>query len=272
MCAEPLLATVWFEPVADVVGGLAVGYRACPRFPLEGAAYEAWLLAAERHGYRARFAAATLSAVLNSRPRVPAETFLTFAIDATSLSSEAVSGVLKGAGDLSRVVLEVTRLEPSRDHRPLVHIRDALGERGAMVAVAATGPGHADALQIADIAPDFLTAGPELIAGIDVHPRRASALSALDGFARQLGARLMAAGITTETELSLIRDLRIPLAHGPLIGRAREQVAELKSGARNWLGDSARERREALARLSDLVGAMPSDPDIPGETALPAQY
>jgi EAL domain-containing protein (putative c-di-GMP-specific phosphodiesterase class I) len=221
VCAESL-ATIWFEPIADLSRGTAVGYRARPRFPLAGASSSDWRQAAERHGYRSRFAAATLASVLERRTDLPAGTFLLVELDATALSSDAVNDVLRHAGDLTSIVLEMTRCEPDRDDRQLRHALDTVRGCGARLSLRGTGTGHADPLQLADLAPQFVRISAELISGIDEHPRRAAVLTALGGLASQLDASLIADGVTRAQELDVLGRLGVPLAQGALIGSERE--------------------------------------------------
>jgi EAL domain-containing protein (putative c-di-GMP-specific phosphodiesterase class I) len=215
----------------DLARGVAVGYRARPKFPLPGADYTAWLQAAERHGYRSRFAASTLAAVLDRRDELPANSFLTVELDAVALQSDGVVNAFRSAGDLSAVVFEVTRFERDRDHRQLVHALDVARQNGAMVALRATGTGHADPLQLADIGPQFVKVSAGMISGIDQYPRRAAALAAIHSLADQLDAWLIADGVGREEELEVLRDLAVPLAQGSVFGGEGELMTGLEPAA-----------------------------------------
>jgi EAL domain-containing protein (putative c-di-GMP-specific phosphodiesterase class I) len=229
-----------------------VGYRARPRFPLAGADLTDWLQAAERHGYRSRFAAATLTAVLKRREELPANSFLLVEFDASALHSDGVLSMFRRSGDLSAVVFEVTRFEQDRDHRQLTQALDVAREHGAMVALRATGTGHADPHQLADLTPQFVKVGAGLVAGIDAHPRRAAALAAIASLAGQLDAKLIADGLTRQAELNLLCRLGVGLAQGPLVGGERELMTGLESEPRELM-HGAEERPDHLTSVaSDL--------------------
>jgi EAL domain-containing protein (putative c-di-GMP-specific phosphodiesterase class I) len=248
VCAESL-ATIWFEPIADLARAVAVGYRARPRFPLVGADYTAWRQAAERHGYRSRFAASTLTAILDRRDALPADAFLAVELDAAALTSDGVLSVLRRAGDLSAVVFELTRFEQDRDHRQLMNAVNVARAHGARVSLRATGSGHADPLQLADAAPQFVRVSPGLVAGLDQHPRRAAALAALGSLAGALDAWLVADGVAGEQELEVLRALGVPLVQGPLIGGERELMLGLEPAVRELLRAEREQRSGPLGRV-----------------------
>lgn len=267
VCAESL-ATIWFEPVADLARGTAVGYRARPRFPLAGADYTNWLEAAERHGYRARFAAATLATILARREDLPANAFLLVELDATALGSDGVASVLRQAGDLSAIVLEVTRFEPDRDHRHLRHALEVARSCGALLSLRGSGAGHADPLALADLSPQFVRVSADLVGGIDAHPRRTAALAALGELASQLDAWLIADGVAREAELDVLRELGVPLAQGPLIGGDRELMMGLEPEARERLRGALDERADRLTALADPVRTVPVKPQLATEVTV----
>jgi EAL domain-containing protein (putative c-di-GMP-specific phosphodiesterase class I) len=266
-CSEPL-ATIWFEPIADLVRTTAVGYRARPRLPLSGADHSTWLRAAAEYGYTGPFAAASLNGVLGTRENLPANSYLIAEVDGPAMLTPEVGAVLGSIGDLTGVVLELTSLGPDPNHEELARALAPVRRQGALLAVRATGGGQVGLLQLIELAPDFVNVDSELIAYIDQRPRHAAAVAAIGGLASQLDAWLVADGVRRIEEIDRLRQLEVPLARGPLIGGDRELMMGLEPDKRDRLRSRAPAGEDRLSALAEPVRGVPVRPQLTTETTV----
>ncbi len=263
-CAAPL-TTIWFEPIADMARGTTAGYQTRPRFPLGGDDTSGWLQAADLHGHSGRLAAAMLSAALSYRDDLPFNTILIVELSATGALSPEVGAVLRSVPDLSLVALELTGLPPDVDHESLARALQPSRDVGALVSIKETGRGHAGLLHLINLVPDFVKVDGALITGLDQDPRRAAAVVALGNLAGELDAWLIADGVTRPPEIDKLRELGVPLAQGPLIGRAQELMTGLPEETRRLLRTKPDTRSDELTLISTPVRAVPARPEVATE-------
>jgi EAL domain-containing protein (putative c-di-GMP-specific phosphodiesterase class I) len=244
------------------------GYRARPRFPLSGADHGSWLRAASQYGYGGPFAAATLQAVLASRDRLPPNAYLVFEIDGAAILSPEVAAVLGSVADLSAVVLELTGLGDHTDHLELLGALEPLRRRGLLLAVRATGEGQVGLLPLIELAPDFVNVDSELISYVDQRPRHAATVAAIGGLAGELDAWLMADGVRRIEEIARLRQLRVPLARGPVIGGDRELMVGLEPRVAQLLRAGAETPEDHLTALAEPVRGVRTRPELMTETTV----
>ena len=82
-----------------------------------------------------------------------------------------------------------------------------------------TGAGFSSFAHILRLAPDIIKLDRELTSGIDRDPVRAALGTALVSFSARIGAKIVAEGIETITELGTLRALGIRYAQGYLLCR-----------------------------------------------------
>ncbi len=247
---------------------VAVGYRARPRFPLSGADHSAWLRAAAEYGFTDPFSAAMLRAVLATREHLPANSYLIAEIDGAAMLSPEVSVALMAADDLTALVLELTSLGPDVDHVELLRALEPLRQRGALLAVRATGGGHVGLLQLIELAPEFVNVDSELVAYVDQRPRHAATVAAIGSLAGELDAWLMADGVRRMEEVDQLRHLKVPLARGPAIGGERELMTALDVDKREVLRARAQAPEDHLSALADPVRSVLTRPQLATETTV----
>lgn len=249
--------------MADLARGVAVGYRARPRFPLSGADPRRWFEAAQEHGLHGRLAASLLATTLERREDLPANSVLITELDAAVLASPEVQGLLNASDDLSRVVIE---LVTGPGHPAAAELRDALAparERGGLLWLRASGPGHLDAGGLVSLDPDFVSVDGGLVGDIDAAPRRAAALAALGALAGELDAWLVADGVRKTGELTRLAELRVPLVAGALVGGEREVMMGLEPAVRSALcTGTAADRVDDLSPLSTPIRTVAVAPEL----------
>ncbi len=235
---------------------------------MSDADHGAWLRAAVQHGYAAEFAAATLRAGLGTRERLPLNAFLVLEIDGAAILSPEVGAVLGSSPDLTLVVLELTGLGAHVDHLQLLRVLEPLRRRGLLLAVRATGGGQVGLLQLIELAPEFVIVDSELISYIDQRPRHAATVAAIGGLAGELDAWLMADGVRRVEEIGRLRQLRVPLARGPMIGGDHAMMRGLAPDTREMLRSGAQSLADPLSGLAEAVRGLPTRPQLTTETTV----
>jgi len=72
---------------------------------------------------------------------------------------------------------------------------------------------------ILELSPDLIKLDRDVIAGIDTDPARQALGTAMVGFAAGIGASLVAEGIETAAELSMVTTMGMHAGQGYLLGR-----------------------------------------------------
>jgi EAL domain-containing protein (putative c-di-GMP-specific phosphodiesterase class I) len=118
----------------------------------------------------------------------------------------------------SRIVLEVTERTPI-DNRPAVWaFHEQTCQRGARYALDDVGAGYAGLAALAMLAPDFLKIDMSLVRDCDRDPMKRAVIGALTQYAERSGVSVIAEGIETARELSVVRELGVTLGQGFLLG------------------------------------------------------
>jgi EAL domain-containing protein (putative c-di-GMP-specific phosphodiesterase class I) len=115
-------------------------------------------------------------------------------------------------------VLEVTEHAPIADYPAFRAAMDALGPN-VEFAVDDAGTGFASLRHILELRPAFVKLDRWLVAGLESDDARQAMIVGLCHFASVTGCRLIAEGIETEGELTVLRALTIELGQGYLLGR-----------------------------------------------------
>ena len=99
--------------------------------------------------------------------------------------------------------------------------RAAFGDLGPRKALAVddAGAGFASLRHILELRPAYVKLDRWLIAGLDSDEARQAMIVGLRHFARSTGCLLIAEGVETAGELSVLRKLEVDLAQGYVLGR-----------------------------------------------------
>jgi EAL domain-containing protein (putative c-di-GMP-specific phosphodiesterase class I) len=262
---EGTLATVAFTPIADLARSVACGYEARVRLPVSGEDTSSWWAAASQHGFGGRFGAALLTSALARREELPANCLMAVTVGASALTSREVLRALGQAGDLSTLLIHLDAVDETIDPTGLRSALERVRAQGALVALPATGPGRAGIELIAELSPQFVTVGRELVKGIDRDPRRSAALAGLGALASDLDAWLLARDVGTVAELGRLREMRVPLAQGPIIGAERELMIGLSERTHQLLRDWSDRRPDDLSELTEPVRTLSVRPQLVSE-------
>ena len=210
---------VVLQPIIDLRDGAPHGVEALTRFAAAPAqAPDVWFGEADRFGEGPSLELATAAAALGHLDDLHPDLCMTVNISPSTALSGRLGEILE-ATDLRRVVLEVTEHSAVVDYATLTRALAPWRERGARLAVDDAGGGYASFAHILNIAPDYIKLDISLVRNIHRDPHRQALARAICGFADELGVAVIAEGIETEAELSVVAALGTPLAQGFHLGR-----------------------------------------------------
>lgn len=219
-----------FQPVVDLRTGSVAGYEALTRFD-DGTAPDQQFADGHRAGLGMELEAAAVERALRSMDSLPDDTYLAINVGPDLAVDATLRDLLDGV-PADRVVIELTEHARIDDYDAMRPALQRLRRSGVRLAIDDTGAGYASFGHILRLAPDFIKLDRILTTGIDVDGVRRSMAGALVGFASETGARVIAEGIETRSELDTVRDLGIESGQGYFLGRPAP-VADLRqvSGA-----------------------------------------
>lgn len=92
-------------------------------------------------------------------------------------------------------------------------------KQGYLIAVDDFGSGFSNLHTIANIKPDFLKMDIELVRGIDIDPVKKALIETFVAFSEKIGCKIIAEGIETKEELSVLMDLGVHYGQGYLLAK-----------------------------------------------------
>ncbi|MGH8910688.1 MAG: EAL domain-containing protein [Egibacteraceae bacterium] len=116
------------------------------------------------------------------------------------------------------LVLELTEHDPIDDYPAIRAAVDRLGS-AVQLSIDDAGTGYACLNHVLSLRPDFVKLDRSWVRDIDTDPARQALVAGLEHFTSRTGSTLIAEGVETDAELTVLSDLRVPLAQGYLLGR-----------------------------------------------------
>ncbi len=210
-----------FQPILSLEGGAVAGYEALARFATEPAEPpDRWFARAADAGLSAALQALAITRARETATtaRLPAGCFLSVNVSPTLLAHPLVASALMGP--LDRVVIELTEEEAISDYAALRAAMARYRARGARFAVDDAGAGYASLRHVTELRPDFVKLDARLTAGLIDDEGRQALVRAMQTFAADIGAVVIAEGVETREELDLLAATGKPvLAQGYAIAR-----------------------------------------------------
>jgi PAS domain S-box-containing protein len=205
-----------FQPIMDLRTGLAVGYEALTRFT-DGVAPDVRFAEAQEVGMGEPLEIATLRAAIEAAHHLPPDTWLNLnASPELILSGSRLKDLLVAAR--RPIVLEITEHAVIADYDAF---RSAIERLGPLVTIAIddAGAGYSSLHHVLELGPSIVKLDRGIIMGLEADQVRAALVAGMSYFGRSTGIRLIAEGVETEAELTVLRELDIDLAQGYLLGR-----------------------------------------------------
>lgn len=228
--------TFHLQPIVHLSTGSIYGFEALVRAQLAGQLIGAGplLQAAAAHGQARAFDAhARRTAIREVYPQLKADQqlFINFApgvVYNPGICLQTTFATCREVGaDFSRLVFEVTESEAFPDLKLLGSILERYRQEGAQVALDDLGAGHTSLSFLMKLKPDIVKLDRALISGLHADDRRVPLVTALIGYAHDLGIRVVAEGIEAHDELALMIALGADYAQGYYLGRPAPEAADI---------------------------------------------
>jgi len=230
--------TMVAQAIVDIRTNTIHGYEALARFAGSGPGVSPlhWFSLAERLGERTTLELACLRRALELFAVRPAGKLLSLNLSAPTLLDPRTATIIAGANgarsnDLDGLIVEITEETLVNAELDLESVIAPLRARGACLAVDDMGAGYSGLRQITSVRPAYLKLDRSLIAGIDGDEERAALVGALATYSNKVGSLLVAEGVETEEELSVVRALGVPLVQGFYFSRPAAPWPELEAPA-----------------------------------------
>jgi PAS domain S-box-containing protein len=234
--------TTVFQPIVNVASGEIAGYEALSRFGGEPPQTpDLWFADAERVGLVVDLDILAVRTALAGAQQLPDDVYVSVNVTPTTLQSGRLAGVID-AGPIPghRIVVEITEHVSVVDYQTLREPLTELRSLGVRLAVDDAGAGYASFRHILRLRPEFIKLDREIIAGVNADAARKALAAAVAMFALDVGASVIAEGVETSDEVSMIATLGIEAVQGYLLGRPTADFDDLRSSRR---ADMARYRQ-----------------------------
>jgi EAL domain-containing protein (putative c-di-GMP-specific phosphodiesterase class I) len=209
---------VEFQPVFDLNDCKIVSLEALARFwrePMRSPS--AWFAEATEVGLGAELELAAISSALQRLDEFPDEVALAINVSPLTAIDPRFCDLLLPVAD--RLVIEITEHAQVDDYDTLATALAPLRERGAQLAIDDVGAGFANLRHILRLAPDIVKLDLSLTQEIARDPARRALATSLVDFADGVGASIVAEGISSDEDLSLLRALGVAYGQGFYLAR-----------------------------------------------------
>ncbi|MFZ5485304.1 MAG: GGDEF domain-containing protein [Pseudomonadota bacterium] len=215
------------QPILDLETGRVRGHEGLIRGPSDSMLHSplALMRAADLAGLRTETEVLCVSTLIDefARLRLEGDLFINF-------SPAIVAGYPRLLGDLlsmlkanhlapDRLVIELTEDGPPTETPALAEVLPDFQDQGIRFALDDLGEGHSSLRRWSELRPNFVKIDKHFVSGIHQDPVKLQFVRSLQQIAVNSGARLIAEGIETSAELTLMRELGISLGQGYFIGR-----------------------------------------------------
>ena len=256
-----------FQPIVDLQRGEVCGYEALARFTdWPGVPPADVFAAADGQGMGGALEAQMVREVLEARPHVAADRFLSVNLSPQAALTPEVQEAFAGADRLDAVIVEITE-QTDTDLDALATALAELRARGALIAVDDAGAGYGSLARITALHPHFVKIDRSLVHHVDSDPAKAAVVETLSELASRIDAWVVAEGIERIEELDALIRMRVPLGQGYAFGRPGPGMSELDDD----LGGHIRERYRPATRelqVATLIEAVPTLPEPVSTRAL----
>ncbi len=208
-----------YQPIWHIENSRLLGFECLSRFSAgPSRSPQCWFAEAAEVGLGVQLELVAAELGLATLGRLPPDMYLSVNVSPQTILDSGFYALMRDK-PVGRIVLEITEHAHVDDYDRLLSILAPLRRRGLRVAVDDAGAGYASLQHILLISPDLIKLDMALTRHIDLDPARKALASALIGFARNTGSRIIAEGVETASELSTLRSIGIAKAQGYFLGR-----------------------------------------------------
>jgi len=211
--------SVVYQPIIHVAENRIVGYESLSRFAaLPKRTPDIWFNEAAQVGLGNTLETKAIRGALRNALQLPAEVYISVNASPEVILHADLEITLKGF-PLDRIVLEVTEHAAVDNYDDLATVLEPMRRKGLRLAVDDAGAGYASFRHILALAPDVIKLDISITRNIDTDRSRRALAAALIGFANSTGSKIVAEGVETAAELSVLRQLGVNKAQGYYFGR-----------------------------------------------------
>jgi EAL domain-containing protein (putative c-di-GMP-specific phosphodiesterase class I) len=209
-----------FQPICDVAGRRVFAYEALLRTDEESLRRtDIFIATAERLGRVHDLGRVVRSAVARAAADAPSDALLFVNVHGLELDDEQLFSPDSPLGKIAhRVVLEITErtgLDEASGPTRVAMLR----KLGYRIAVDDLGAGYAALGALASLEPEIVKLDMSLVRDLDKQPKKRRLVAAIATLCRELGGKVVAEGVETEAERSVLVDAGIDLIQGYLLAK-----------------------------------------------------
>lgn len=213
------LYEVHYQPIFNLGRQSVVGYEALARFraePVRGP--DVWFEEAAQIGLQEELELALIAEALKGFELLPADVFVSINVSPETLLKGGVAALLAHR-PLDRIVIEITEHDSVDDYGALAEVLWPLRQAGLRLAVDDAGAGYSSFRHILIMRPEVIKLDRSLTQEVDRDSGSRALASALVRFSEEMNSQIVAEGVETESQLRVLRELRVGKAQGFLLGR-----------------------------------------------------
>ncbi|MDI9246193.1 EAL domain-containing protein [Marinobacter sp. CHS3-4] len=209
-----------FQPIWGVEKNRVAGYEALARFQtVNYRSPDVWFSEAEEVGQGERLESVAIRRALGALKHLPEDCFISINASPEMVLSRVLAKLLLGT-DGERVIVEVTEHARIMDYQAFRNAAQLFRAMGVRLAIDDAGSGYASFKHVMELDADVIKLDLNLIRGIDSDVKKQALAAALISYARRVGAEVVAEGVETQQEFSMLKELDVDKVQGSLIGKA----------------------------------------------------
>lgn len=246
-------ASLLYQPVYDISRASIAGFEAFARFtgtPPRGP--DVWFADAARVGLENALEAKLIAKAMESFDRLPDYVYIGFNVSPHIVLHGQLDQAFAGA-PLDRIVLEINGHLSIRQYDEMAVALRPMRDDGLRISVDDAGGGVESFRHIIQLQPDIIKLHMSLVRNIDSDAARNALASALIQFGKEQRCDVVAEGVETAAELSVLKAMGVMKMQGYLLGRPAklEMAAELcERNAARRAPSAAPRRASGAARVA----------------------
>lgn len=213
------ILSIVYQPICHLPHGHIVGFEALSRFSTTPArSPDIWFHEAAQVDLGIPLEIKAVNLALQGLRHLPQGTYVAVNVSPETTLAGELPRVLEH-WPLERVVLEVTEHAATEHYQEIMAVLSPLRDRGLRLAVDDVGAGYASFRHILSLTPDVIKLDISITRNIDTDPSRRALARAVSSFGAETNCKVVAEGVETMAELSVLRELGVDNAQGYLIGK-----------------------------------------------------
>ncbi|MDQ7031320.1 MAG: bifunctional diguanylate cyclase/phosphodiesterase [Desulfonauticus sp.] len=171
------------------------------------------------------------------------------------------------------IVFEITEKHSTKDfplfYKTLNHYRT----QNFQIAIDDAGSGYSGLWIIVELGPEYIKIDKDLIHDIDRNPIKRSLIETMVTFANKVGAKIIAEGIETRSELNTLIDIGVHYGQGYYLARPQYPKPELQINLRPFNGNKINVKNKKIGLSFTTIGDLAEQAvSVPPETKVETVY